>query len=259
MLQSQRREEDNLFLYLSLTFVHRLRNFLRNLFYVYNGCTDLSRHAETPEYWIIKFQLDSFVHIILVILTSFLQMYMICLQIWPKLPANVASSWNSRFQHAGVSASLLTCPVPPRRRRGLQQGRLSAPRSRSPCPPPAPCTGSAAAGGCPWCTGAGGWSGRYSSSTHRQHNTAACTQYPELSQLKSGSSKMQCLGSGSFGVSRIVSWYKSAGKHRNNKSHKKKFLTENHIIYLIKTYMNKKMNNKRYFLPKVNRHPAHSM
>ena len=32
---------------------------------------------------------------------------MIFLQIWPKLSANVASSWNSRLHHSGVSASLL--------------------------------------------------------------------------------------------------------------------------------------------------------
>ena len=30
-----------------------------------------------------------------------------CLQIFPKLSANVASSWNSRLQHSGISASLL--------------------------------------------------------------------------------------------------------------------------------------------------------
>ena len=31
---------------------------------------------------------------------------MICLQIGPKLSANVASSWNSRLQHSVVSAGL---------------------------------------------------------------------------------------------------------------------------------------------------------
>ena len=32
---------------------------------------------------------------------------MICLQIRPKLSANVAPSWNSRLQHFGVSANLV--------------------------------------------------------------------------------------------------------------------------------------------------------
>ena len=33
---------------------------------------------------------------------------LICLQILPKLSANVAVSWNSRLQHSGVFASLAT-------------------------------------------------------------------------------------------------------------------------------------------------------
>ena len=48
-----------------------------------------------------------FFQIFLVIWYNCLQIYRICLQIWTKLSANVASSWNSRLQHSGVSADLL--------------------------------------------------------------------------------------------------------------------------------------------------------
>ena len=41
------------------------------------------------------------------ILWNCLQVYIICLQIWPKLSANVASSRNSRLQYSGVSSSLM--------------------------------------------------------------------------------------------------------------------------------------------------------
>ena len=42
---------------------------------------------------------------------SCLQKYMICLKKkLPELPADVASSWNSRLQHSGVSASLPLIP-----------------------------------------------------------------------------------------------------------------------------------------------------
>ena len=47
-----------------------------------------------------------FFHIIFFILKNCLQINMICLQIWQKLFENAASSWNSRLQHSGVSASL---------------------------------------------------------------------------------------------------------------------------------------------------------
>ena len=71
-----------------------------------HGHTPDTRHAETPEWWIVEYQLDSVFHIILAILNYCLQIFIIWLQIWPKLSANVASSWNSRLQHCGVSASL---------------------------------------------------------------------------------------------------------------------------------------------------------
>ena len=69
-----------------------------------------SRHAKTPECWIIDFQLNSINSYNCCPMINCLQMYMICLNIWPKLSTNVASSWNSRLQHSWVSARLVWIP-----------------------------------------------------------------------------------------------------------------------------------------------------
>ena len=72
------------------------------------------RHAETMKCWTIKFQLDYIFVYICGNMVNCLQMYIICPQIWPILSVNVASSWNSRLQHFGVSARLVYCTSFPR-------------------------------------------------------------------------------------------------------------------------------------------------
>ena len=57
------------------------------------------RHAESKECWLIKFQLES------IIKCKSGRMIELSANIHG-LSANVASSWNSRLQHSGVSASL---------------------------------------------------------------------------------------------------------------------------------------------------------
>ena len=71
--------------------------------------------ADTPEGWITEFQLDSIFqnNFSLMIKLSANYTYMICLQVLPKLPANVASNWFSRLNDSGVSASLRCLPSTP--------------------------------------------------------------------------------------------------------------------------------------------------